>query len=92
MKYINAYLVDSQYGGPEEGGWWYDSGEPVASIPIPNQMSDHDLGERADVVRRGLLHLAGDDDRHKVNGGPDLVVRLEDEFAKEYPEERPHYE
>ena len=26
-NYVVAfYEVDQQYGGPEEGGWWYDSG------------------------------------------------------------------
>lgn len=33
--YMNAYHVDRAYGGPEEGGWWYNRGEPLASIPIP---------------------------------------------------------
>ena len=34
LKYINAYIVTRHYGGPEEGGWWYNRGEPVASVPI----------------------------------------------------------
>ena len=34
MLYLNAYAVTRHYGGPEEGGWWYNSGEPLASIPI----------------------------------------------------------
>jgi hypothetical protein len=35
MLYLNAYRVSQAYGGPEEGGWYYDIGEPFASIPIP---------------------------------------------------------
>lgn len=31
--YLNAYKVFQQYGGPEEGGWWYPVYEPVASVP-----------------------------------------------------------
>lgn len=27
--FIGVYLVDRSYGGPEEGGWWYDSGYTV---------------------------------------------------------------
>lgn len=34
VKYANAYLTDRLYGGPEEGGWWYDTGEPVMSLPF----------------------------------------------------------
>ena len=29
MDYTVAiFFVDRAYGGPEEGGWWYDFGEP----------------------------------------------------------------
>ena len=34
MLYVNVYHVSQLYGGPEEGGWYYDAGEPIASIPI----------------------------------------------------------
>jgi hypothetical protein len=32
--YVNAYAVTRNYGGPEEGGWYYNAGEPLASVPI----------------------------------------------------------
>lgn len=35
IAYVNAYAVTRHYGGPEEGGWWYNRGTPLASIPIP---------------------------------------------------------
>lgn len=25
---VAVYLIDRAYGGPEEGGWWFDTGEP----------------------------------------------------------------
>jgi len=34
VKYANAYLTDRLYGGPEEGGWYYDVGEPIMSLPF----------------------------------------------------------
>lgn len=34
MLYVNVYHVTQLYGGPEEGGWYYDAGEPVGSTPI----------------------------------------------------------
>lgn len=34
LMYVNAYLVGRQYGGSEEGGWWYDTHTPIASIPV----------------------------------------------------------
>jgi hypothetical protein len=26
---LTEYIVNREYGGPEEGGWWYDVGEPI---------------------------------------------------------------
>ena len=34
LLYVNAYCITRQYGGPEEGGWYYNHAEPVASIPV----------------------------------------------------------
>jgi len=28
MITVSIFFVDRAYGGPEEGGWWYDCGEP----------------------------------------------------------------
>lgn len=27
MWLVSVYSVDRAYGGPEEGGWWYDTGQ-----------------------------------------------------------------
>jgi hypothetical protein len=40
MMYVNVYLVGQQYGGAAEGGWYYNVGTPLASIPIPSQHSE----------------------------------------------------
>lgn len=29
--YVNVYIEEQAYGGPEEGGWWYLCGDPVSS-------------------------------------------------------------
>lgn len=34
LMYVNAYEVSRCYGGPEEGGWWYNHLEPIASMPV----------------------------------------------------------
>jgi hypothetical protein len=31
MRFVNVYYQTQRYGGPEEGGWWYDHNEPVSS-------------------------------------------------------------
>lgn len=32
MFYVNVYELRRCYGGPEEGGWWYDEGSLVDSV------------------------------------------------------------
>ena len=37
--HLNEYLANRAYGGPEEGGWWYDTGTFVAchgTYPTPD--------------------------------------------------------
>lgn len=34
ILHLNAYSQGRTCGGPEEGGWWYNYGMPLASIPI----------------------------------------------------------
>jgi hypothetical protein len=34
ILYVNAYAVTRHWGGREEGGWWYNAGAPLASVPI----------------------------------------------------------
>ena len=29
MKYVTVYSKSEEYGGPEEGGWWYTQYHPV---------------------------------------------------------------
>lgn len=32
--YVNIYDTGRVKGGNEEGGWWYDVGTPIGSIPV----------------------------------------------------------
>lgn len=91
IVFVNAYLVDRLYGGPEEGGWWYDSGAPLASVPV-------DRGDEAaiEMWRAKLTTMfsdrAGSRSRSSVIGGPDIEVYVEDHTAAYFPAERPYYE
>jgi len=39
-SYIVAfYSIDREYGGPEEGGWWYDSGSLVRVFAVTKSKS-----------------------------------------------------
>lgn len=40
ILYVNAYAVTRNYGGSEEGGWWFNSGSPLASVPVKAERRD----------------------------------------------------
>lgn len=84
--WVNAYEVFRQYGGPEEGGWWFDSGEPVASKRFNREETARVY---ADQLRKQFPRT---DKRYSVLGGEDYQVCIEPHPARSYPTERPHYE
>lgn len=90
MKFVNAYEVTLAFGGREEGGWWFDVGTPLASIPCETDAeiaaAKASLAERFKTIddqppKHSMAHDAGD-----------LEVFVEDRFAAYFPQERPHYE
>lgn len=52
--WVNVYDVAQAYGGPEEGGWWFDTGTPVASIPVELTEEEWDKARRVFAERMGL--------------------------------------
>ena len=95
-KFVNAYEVHQHRGGSEEGGWWYDAGYPLASIPVFDEEDErrsvkklekmfdfHDQESWDRRRRRGRTSCAG---------GYDIEVRVESHFAVNYPSIRPRYE
>lgn len=80
-RYYNVYLLTREYGGPEEGGWWYDKYEFLASAALDCEryQSARDL-ER---VRKMF----------ESNYPPEgYVHRIEFAIAATETKERPHYE
>lgn len=35
VLHANAYFTGRSYGGPEDGGWWYDTGVHLLSVAFP---------------------------------------------------------
>jgi len=96
--YVCKYDVAQQYGGPEEGGWWFDSGYPVwrFCIPVPVfEELDHMLcrwfngreHERAEKEEDyGYTSVLSHRSTHYSYHGSDTFRPMP------YPTERPHYE
>ena len=90
MPYVNAYLVDRMYGGPEEGGWWFDAGVPVESIKCtPEEVRRVEVDRKA---RCREWNKSRNSDTGSVLSEGRYEVCLQDDFARFWPESRPFYE
>jgi len=87
------YEIDRAYGGPEEGSWWYDTGQLV------RVWRTFKTEEKACAAARRANRLLEYLQRHRPNvgsviytGGRHSVAICEDFAPKFYPETRPRYE
>lgn len=86
MVFVNVYEVDRCYGGPEEGGWWYDAGTLVESAEVPAGEAEEVAAELAEQYpHTGKVGSV-------LYQGGDYRIRVEDEPGADYPVEAPHYE
>lgn len=85
--WVNAYSVTRHYGGPEEGGWWYNWYESLASVPVQGETAAQTEKERLEN-----LFGSGHGDIYSVLGGEKIFVYIEDEACKSESKVTPHYE
>lgn len=88
VYYVAVYAVNRNFGGPEEGGWWWDSGELIdvrtVEGPQPEAMKVRD---------RLLEKYPFTKNRYSVLGGEDYDVMVCDSLPPaSFPDEVPHYE
>jgi hypothetical protein len=84
--YVNVIDVSREYGGPEEGGWWWDNHRVRFSIPVAEA--------NVDAVKKTMEDDFGDDDDGRslssvLSSGQTRVT------VTEWPAEStepPHYE
>jgi hypothetical protein len=93
-KYLVAvHLVDKAYGGPEEGGWWYQTGEHVRTLRV------FGCNERAVTYARRLDRLLDatlNKGRRPISSvlseGRYEADVFEHVVPEHYPATKPHYE
>lgn len=93
---VAAYEVDMSYGGPEEGGWWYDRGELIRVLRVFHSEDDAiewcynfngKLRSRKFGPNKGRRPLSS------VLSTGEVHARVCEGTAPAYfPERRPHYE
>ena len=86
---ISLYMTTREYGGPEEGGWWYNWDHHHVSIPTVFNTDNINASVRM------LLELAGDQiggDIYSVLGGTKGWIRIERIAGSAKSTEVPRYE
>ena len=86
--FVNVYAVTRHYGGPEEGGWWFNAGEPVESHYVQAGQEGDDFIAAAEA--RAAEESSGD--IYSVRGGVEHSVMVEAHPARCWPARTPHYE
>lgn len=94
---VAAYLVDMAYGGPEEGGWWYEAGEPVvdSDLPLPAFFTDREEARLAVQTMQKTLDATVNVGRRPIGSVLSegrYRARMEAGLPKPFPETLPHYE
>lgn len=90
IQWVTAYDHNRAYGGPEEGGWWFDTGEVLASIPCRTEKHI----EEAKALLKDIYGpmFEGNHEISSVLCEGVLLICVSDEQGKNFPEVRPHYE
>ena len=99
-KYVNVYRANQLYGGPEEGGWWYDVGEAVSSEMVTEFFGTSTFSNTEDVLGMTKYKWQSWCDRQNegkpgigsVNCDGWYLVKVQDHIAKNFPNRKPHYE
>lgn len=86
-RWVNAYSIGRCFGGHEEGGWWYDWYECLASMPV----EDESEAEAIKEMMAKNLGWENEHDRYSVLGSDDFRCYVEDQRASSESNEVPHY-
>lgn len=90
-NFMSIYSTTRHYGGPEEGGWWYNLDILEYTVPICR-----DAGlELLYTIYLYLCKVAvmkTEGNIYSINGGIEYYVDLEHKQGESENKERPHYE
>lgn len=88
--FVNVYEVSREWGGPEEGGWFYDAGRAVQSHEVP--ADEEVIGALVEKLRAEFPDAGNRFSAASARLDADYSIAVETHRAADYPTERPHYE
>lgn len=83
--WVTVYEVTRHYGGPEEGGWWYNWHDVLRSFYVPERVADF-------RVRKLTPRYVNEGNIYSVLGGTQYHVVIEATRFESQTTHRPHYE
>ena len=86
--WVTAYAVTREWGGPEEGGWWYDHLEPIQTVMCRRGESEAII---ASLLQAHPADLPGGS-LNSVAGGYDVEAYAETRYQLARSRYRPQYE
>jgi hypothetical protein len=89
IAYFSVYTTVRCYGGPEEGGWYYDADFLDYTIPFKYSAEAIPLMMEAETERVSELVYG---DLNSVRGGQEAFIRIEAKAGEVVTTERPTYE
>jgi hypothetical protein len=97
---VAIYEIDRAYGGPEEGGWYFDAGVPSTEYAVHTRFFPETDTEAIDAYVEELRALVDKVNHDEGRRSPSSVLSNSDYLAVEtcegfptaYPTHRPRYE
>ena len=91
--FVIIYLTNMEYGGREEGGWYFPVGEFIKGEAFPSSYK----AEIEECVERFLAWCDEENenrnsDTSSVNSEGEFVVRRQSKPGEDYPKTQPYYE
>lgn len=93
-RYINVLRETREYGGPEEGGWYYKMMERIIVVPIYRlSIADREYMLWLLCKQYKVFEQNVSEDLYSVNANGFYHVTVDEEIAPRVtPERKPHYE
>ena len=97
---VAVFLVDRAYGGPEEGGWWFDTGtvadpDTAGDIPCPrwfiNEDEARDFKDELQARLDNGINVGRREIGSLLSEGRYEAITC-DGWPQNFPARRPHYE
>lgn len=91
----SIHLVDRAYGGPEEGGWYFDYGEPDDGQWIYTRLFETAKEAREYADNLEWVVAAMNEDRYEIGSvlsSGRFAWIIQGGYPHAWPKERPHYE